>query len=548
MWNYLRNIRPGINRNEGVANITVKGKIQLKAGVKGSLSRSINDMLLLFKSDRGYQRLGVSGTINDSFLTCLNNATNMKLTRDDISKYYTVSIQENWNIPLDKIRDEILNEEVYLNPLKYIRVLEVAFGVKIFLFDVENDEGTFAIPNHTHGYLSWFEPEKPFVMIFLSKGSKGKRDEICELIIDEQSEKSLFTNAEFHSLIHQTFYRVHSQYIPFRRYSTFRLDGLEDVVSQFVDSYGKTRLVEFPGGVVFSTPPLPILPVKINEELEESVVKNPEKVLAKFPNYDRVSKEFGVVRLDSGIPLRFRYGLYKPVVNVEKFIDNEKGTRLLIDVACKKLADTVGDVNEDSIITFFDRYVELGKYIPAESAMYKNARRVVVDTEIMKDRLLYWVNLMYTRLGKSYFDKVRSMDFLPSYYKSITDFDKRNGEIIINGVETAKSVFQNVVKLYDEPMEKIENGYFVIGQWTCKNGPVLTVNMNSVENAIRVHRAWATTGNILVSEELMAADVDGKDATVIDYNKAEVKGNGRYIVVKRKFRERTVYCPMMISE
>jgi hypothetical protein len=545
MWNYLRNIKPGANRIDTTVNIKVKGKIQLKSGVKGNLPKTINDMFLIFKSDRMYQRIGVPGTVNDSFLTCLNMATKRLLTRADITKYYSVAIQENWDTPLPEIRESVANHEVYLNPLKYIRVLEVAFGVKIFIFEVQDDEGTFAIPNNTHGHLTWFEPERPFVMIFLSRGSKGKRDEICELIVDEDSGDSLFINKEFHGELHNTFYEVHSQYVPFRKYSRFEPSGLDNIKSQYVDSYGKTRLVKLQNGIVCSTPPLPILPVKIDMTLEESVVENPEIAFSGL-DFTRLNKDFGNIRLASGIPLRFRYTNYDNVVDAKLYIDNEKGFRLLIDTTCKKIADSIELVNKQSISEFFKKNIKRGSYIIPESSLYIDADMINVNTKEMKDRLFYWVMLIFTRMGKPHFDILKSINFLPSYYRLLTDFTKRTGENIVFGEKNAKNIFKNEIKIHNSPVDITTVGYFVTGSWTTKIGPVLTINTDSLENAIRVHRAWEQTGNILVSDELKAVNVSSVDSTLIDFDNASYEGSGRYVVVRKSFRDRIVFCPMII--
>ena len=192
-----------------------------------------------------------------------------------------VASQEN---PGDTVNDmrRTLRAKEYMDPRRWIRLLEVFYSVKIIIFSKDQKTGHVSIQLPYHDqmhqmHLRWNDPAKSIICIYEHYGSDGDTPR-CELIV-EKEEKLMMGKKE--EIVHNSFIRARlnidtfydnmlSQwsYHPYHPYhentiSTIRpfdtLPFLTKKDKQAVDSYGKTRALLIHRHFVILTTPLPPL-------------------------------------------------------------------------------------------------------------------------------------------------------------------------------------------------------------------------------------------------------------------------------------------------
>lgn len=533
VWDYLLGNPPGKVRVDTKGDIAVKGRGQLKPGVRGTLPPAIADMLSLFAPVKRFARYGIEGTREDSFLSCLNRATGSSLTREDIVEFVNSMKQENWNLDIDQIRERVLDSNTYLDPVKTVTGLQRAFGAKIFLFEVSDDSprGNFAIPDHTHGHLEWSAPHvAPFIMIFLSRGAKGRRYETCELVIEERGGESFgqIRDPALHADLARIRNIAHQQFNPFKTYSTFKFPRMMDTITrQDIDMYGKLRRVEV-GGIVLETPPLPPLNVEI-ASLPISVASSKQIQWLERNGWNEsvrmndYSRRFMV----GGIPFIARTADLPITTNLPDYVATEKSARNLTDITLKAFALYLDGATPDAnnLNQFFRKNVRIGGDESRWTSLppfYNDdmTNKIKVPNEATKERLKYVLEILSKR-NPDFFGELRSNNFLPHYYTYLTDFNGAQNIIYSKGRNNTVMAIYNTgpYRLYNT-IEQISHPYFVIAPWTLSNKPVLVANSSDEETALKVGMWWneygfmPTTLQLLdydedVPEEFLFLDLDG---------------------------------------
>ena len=189
----------------------IQGVKFLQIDQMGELPQNIKKLLESYDDDYKYYRRGISlvGSPN-SFLECCLQLFDIdfqetfgvgkQTTRDELnefiiakrvelarnSKLETIR-QENYEFSVEEIYTNILNQNIYFDPHRYIRLLEDKYKINIILFSrINQPDGTFTIPHHSMNYLRWNQQYEKTIMIYEHSGS----DEVdatdfphCELIV-----------------------------------------------------------------------------------------------------------------------------------------------------------------------------------------------------------------------------------------------------------------------------------------------------------------------------------------------------------------------------
>lgn len=154
----------------------------------------------------------------DSILYCLEHAFNRKFqtlstekkieaistVRRELSQQdFSVAKQSLFYETDEDIRDVLLDENAYIDPLKYIELLERMYKCNIFLYGYDADlfpDGEIMIPKHIHAYLAKeINEDLPTVLILLYASKFYEYEYQCELIcqIDVQDNKEIKKNIKY---------------------------------------------------------------------------------------------------------------------------------------------------------------------------------------------------------------------------------------------------------------------------------------------------------------------------------------------------------------
>jgi len=255
------------------------------------LPEYMENLFVAMDSTLSYLRMGVEDT-RQSFLECVLEASNFKEYRQ-LSKDRKVSLlnaeyqklsvhpniavvsQENPNQLETTIRSSIQTKDVYLDPRKWIRLIEEIYECKIYVFTRDKDEKDVKvmIPNHQFLHLQYDSAPKQTFIIYEHYGSeKFVKYPRCELVIkikkedekeDKKEDKEKYNFMSNETILKQLYKNSNKKY----KYemSSMKIENIKDcnipefpIHSQFVDNYGKLRGIYLQEDNIFLyTDPLP---------------------------------------------------------------------------------------------------------------------------------------------------------------------------------------------------------------------------------------------------------------------------------------------------
>ena len=321
----------------------------MQIGQLGELPDNIRRLLESYDDKYNYYRKGVStiGSPN-SFLECClqlfdkdfqeSFGPGVETTRELINEFVIAkrtelanesnleSIrQENYEYSVEEIRANILDQSNYFDPNRYIKLLENLYKVNIVLFSrIDQQDGTYSIPHHSMNYLEWNRQYDKTIIIYEHTGPHDVDAEFphCETIVMSEilkkeaiqdnltyivtSDMVLYDELTELEVTMNTSYNLGSRCAPFDEFPGIS-SKLIRVISQYIDNYGKTRIVNVQfDDTVFSimTSPLPNLtvPEMSSDESYESIS------LTKAINFAKVvnGKIVGKVCYDESLLQRVR--------------------------------------------------------------------------------------------------------------------------------------------------------------------------------------------------------------------------------------------------
>lgn len=292
---YLNNLK----KNKGAQqNILVTDKFVF-IDEFAQLPKNINNLFYSLDSNFEYFRKGVHNT-KFSFLECvLEGALEdfSRRTRNDKLKILNrefesivgyenmaVASQENPGYSVEQMRESLVKEP-HMDPRRWIRLCEVIYDCKIFIFSKKPDsmEGIMETPNFKGIYLSYNQKQKKTVFIYEHTGSESDRSFYprCELIVKWNKSVDV-------SDIHYSFNgKIIEKYTDFlqkcvKQYYFNQIQNKitqinyfgelpQIFVSQIIDSYGKARGLLTKDGFILLTDPIPPLNLPLTNIIKNSV-------------------------------------------------------------------------------------------------------------------------------------------------------------------------------------------------------------------------------------------------------------------------------------
>jgi len=268
------------------------GKRVLQARKEATISQNI-DTLLNSYFNATYLRLGMNKTQN-SVIECLEyvfNTNELEKNAKNISDYLNkkrIQIlreiqtkshinmlrQTNYEYNESEIIKNIENMNYYFDPKRYISILETYYKCNIIIFTRNNNEGDFVLPNHTNNYLRWNNLYDKTVLIFehfssdimMSESNKDNQkleqnESQCELIIFKikkpksgieimfnkiDKSNNLYDKLnELYDKINKTYFlnRINNKLEIFDKIVSEKVSKTCSIISQYIDKYGKTRIL-----------------------------------------------------------------------------------------------------------------------------------------------------------------------------------------------------------------------------------------------------------------------------------------------------------------
>lgn len=564
--NYYKNTQIKKEYKEEVQQGMIKSNKMTKNETSGCLPDNINNIFsyILNDSNKEVIRKGVNRS-KSSFLECIvyidsvikNNYS--KISVDDIvqkrkilAKKYkdTISLckQEMYDYTSNDILEILSDEEKYLDPLNFIRLLEIEYDCNILIFKRTEDRSGLVLPNHTQNYLR-FKNSKPIFMIYEHMGSESDKAQYpqCEIIaindnISNETEQLKYSISP-ETIIYENILLLYI--MSNESYALSKKNNLIDfpiqktsnikVLQQVIDSNGKCRRIDInyaDENITLFTTPIPPLNLKEikNKEIYKTISSTVFKLTADL-NSKIISQN---VIEDKLKQLHIKIGdvdVYIPIKdsdilqNIEKtkeinFIDskisqldiynkNRKIALYLVEYFVWRFSNFMKNKNitipnSSLILEFIKNNVQLNSnhdYKNIKNSFKDNnslliGNKIAVPDEETLKRLVYSLKLKIERFHNKILNYYKK-DSIDNYYSNISDFKQNPNQSLFFGEESYKNWLEQQKKtyLFSDHIELNENDtYFFQNKNIQDNKIFLAKNVDSLNSAFIIGKNWVDNG------------------------------------------------------
>ena len=421
----------------------------LDEGHYGEIPKNLDTFLtsLYHTKDYMFYRKGISKT-KHSFLDCILHSLNV----DEIPiKNFYVASQENPDLSLDEIKHLFEDKNTYMNPRRWIQLLEHIYECNIHVFsrNDKNKDSELVIPFHIPPYLKYSPLYDKTVIILENENSRTKEIR-CELIVMELKDKytTVFSNDLIKTQIKQ-FYLTLNNKKPVIKYIQHPQPLSVPFSYQILDTSKKTRCIVTTNNVFLLCDPIPPLDLPIK------TVNNFESELKDVKKLFNIDKDHGK---------EIKVGMFTILLKQERPYKND----LIIYKTNKKIASILGEffiylysvylkkndlkISIQTIKSFIDSYViikdTIYTIIPSSiidhetmikyGYLNKEEQLMISNNETLK-RLICLLRLRITNSINDVISYHKKTEFL-NFYNTISDYDS----------------FSNII-MYSKDLYKIEN-------------------------------------------------------------------------------------------
>jgi hypothetical protein len=450
--------------------------------------------------------------------------------------------QSCYDMNIEQISTELNNPEAYMNPKLYAQLLEGYFNCNIFLFNRER----MMLPRFAQSFYKT-RRVSDCVFIYEHWGSESDNAKYpqCELIIRWNVKKKDDTQFFFpyenktSRNINKVFRLLNESYALNRKIAetVFPIpDGIK-VVSQNIDSYGKTRCVniDYKGSTIsILTDPIPPLPIeeksnnlyKTKKEIASEIFQllniEPSSQIAENPSQPvlvQINSTLGNVAISipvknsTPIPgLSTSFGATYPQKDLsamQTFNRNKKIVRYMTEYLFWLFSKYIQSENieqiTDKVLAKFakkaflinpeHKYEMVPKIFGDNNGIMKNGQMVVQSEETIK-RLMYVLKLYSIRDLKT-LRSYHSRRAITHYYVDITDFDYHSNQVILQGEDSIDKWIQES-KMTNQLHKDIVVGqpmpYFFKNDLVDEDKVFLAQNANNLDMAISIAVNWQRSG------------------------------------------------------
>jgi len=525
----------------------------LDADVYGKLPSELRNFfdVLDSSSESEYLRHGVPRN-KDSFLKCIEKSIDKKISREKLSKPEVAVLAKQclYDMDVSQISKNILNPDVYLDPKKYVQLIETYLDCNIILFDSRG----LIFPRSLQGYYN-SEKKGKYILIYEHFGSEADKAEYpqCEIIGKWNKRDNVYLlNFESDDKIIRELKKIISES---RKEWTltdiidnvvFNLNKVESgIQGQVIDYYGKTRRVDVIWNkdkiTLLTSPIAPLQVEEISGDINVNLVS--PNVCLKFMkdiggrllyktldigDENRclelnflvgnvlVNVPIDGSKVDLKIEKRYKlhYILEKSDTSaIQTYNRNKRIARYITEYIIWLFSNWLyeKEITDDSKLkdSIFEKFINSSlvvnpdfKYSDGEipitfskesPLMYK--KKLVLNSPELLKRIVYVLKL-YSKSDPKNFFSYRERTRISQYYLDITDFDVKKGQVILQGSEIVERwIFENKseYELYDEIQEGTAP-YFMNVSGANSGFPsgniFLAQNTSSLESALEVASMW----------------------------------------------------------
>lgn len=535
----------------------------LEADQFGKLPENLQRLFSTLDSASNYTyiRIGVGSTFSSflhAIMVGLHEKTNLlglspakqeekvRQTRMELGSEHIAPMarQSVYDMSIQSVIKLIKNDQAYFDPRLFTQLLEGYFNCNIFLF---NRDQMF-LPRHLQGYYrdhSLTETKAECVFIYEHMGSESDRALYprCELICRWNKKQSTDTQYFFPydqtiaRNISRVFRLMNEAYVLGTKISevVFPIKASLKMMSQKLDSYGKTRCVNFSyGGGVVSVVTSPMPPLALPETTDPVVLCDVATALALFEEMgvqitsqtvsNQLVKELnGVIgnvnvtvavneqAILEDIPssnLGMHYSGGETQSVLEQYNRNNKTARYLVEyifwMFSRYLAEKKVDLIDDQVLARFASkkiqiipdhdYGQIPKLFSDNGSVVHGGKLVVLSEEMQK-RLMYVLKLATIRNLKTLRGYAKHTS-ITHYYVDITDFDIYPNQTILQGEDAVdkwiqESKFVNV--LHNDIIVGSNMPYFFKNPLV-EDRIFLAQNTPTLERAMKIAITWQRSG------------------------------------------------------
>ena len=357
----------------------IKSNTMIKKDGIGILPKNLENFLIGVFGNDIFRRKGVT---NDSIINCLKEATGNKKV---VIKDTYIASQENPDLSYKEMNDLFFDTNVYMDPRRWIHLLEVAYECNIYLFSRtgKNDYATIETPYYKGPYLRFKREYAQSVLLFENNEPTGLGTRQCNLIVTVKKDEKVIKQKTFDNKITlaiEQFYVTSSNKkieIPFSIYppTTFIY------THQMLDSYKKARCLLTKDGLwLVCKQPIPPLDIPI---IENASIENPrhlvEKVLGITVDKDRdhVSIDYFTVHIKQE---------RVETLTISLFETNRKIATVLGEYFIYKFSMYMHKEDKQPNLHTIREYIDdcIHLMLPKEKTLYHTLQTSIFDEEIMK--------------------------------------------------------------------------------------------------------------------------------------------------------------------
>jgi len=531
--------------------------------IYGVLPDNIKDLFFINDKKNNYYRKGV-GTGANSFLETVLDGINYNgfstikdvdqrrnivlEQRQILSQYDNLSIckQECFDMSEDEIRSILETPTTFLSPLYFIRLLETIYNVRIIIFgrdEKTNPDGNIIIPRHTNGYVFTPVPiDSVTLFVYMHTGGIWENYESVELIVrTTPSKETIYSFSSTDNVvenIYRTQYALYTYYQQQEPINTRMVPFKNNIVGQYIDMYGKLRMVIYDNGIKMFCEPSSPLNVQV---VEKSFTINPTRTVIQFlEEWEGHVKQNQFIDEESNfavLEVRFRDSNFvfiidndipgvdytsTPIISLSKsdilgdFIRNERYVRQLNQYIMYLFSkgeykDTTADITK--FISERIKFDENSDYDLFAIILDDNDSNVIINNKKLLRDVIYNLRLVLFNTP-SYISSYKNEDFMRQYYLSINDYKKRREETIVSGIENMKrwiNIDMSVI-LYNYVKEFVDTPYYI--RYNKRN--YIAQRADGMLQAISIIRTWYIDGyNAGTEQEVF--DIDIPEHTIVPF-------------------------------
>jgi hypothetical protein len=381
-----------------------------------------------------------------------------------------------------EIRQMILSPDTYIDPKLFSRVLEVAFGCRIFTFS----ENGLEIPRHFKNYISYDHPYDKNIVIMEHMGSESDNALYpqCEIIVQVSGDESVyfFNKREQVSIyLDEIFRNMTRSYMMGKLVGEYVMD-LPNIVGQTIDLYGKVNsfVVSHPKGnfLVYTEVPMP--PLAVLENLQVTYLPTSDDILKLYDNFKYIVRENDSITSCVEVTFTNTY-----IVPIQPISVPSKAPKVVRDVVIpikdsqsglrsynlmRKLARYITEyalfaystyihdrglsMSVESLSQFIDTvvvdptvsYGMISKKFSTSDTIMRGGRLVVPSVEISR-RLVFAIRLeMFKNPDNllSYYKRTN----IEAYIKDISDFTEISTQVILYGQDSLIKYIRELTLFY----------------------------------------------------------------------------------------------------